>query len=73
MWRQFISQFYWENDTTTEYHYDAEKDAIVSDNGFAVQVTRPTEEITRDYIYNLIEQLEGDIAEYYLAHYNIVL
>lgn len=70
---KYKSVFYWVNDTKTEYHYDVTKDAIVSDIGFQVQVSIPTEQITQDYIYNLIEQLEGDIAEYYLKHDEIVL
>lgn len=70
---KYKSVFYWVNDTKTEYNYDVDKDAIVSDNGFIVQVSNPTEQITQDYIYSLIEQLEGDIAEYYLKHYKIVL
>lgn len=70
---KYKSVFYWMNDTKTEYHYDVNKDAIVSDNGFFVQVSNPIEQITQDYIYSLIEQLEGDIAEYYLKHYKIVL
>lgn len=70
---RYKSVFYWINDTKTEYHYDVDKDAIVSDNGFLVHISIPTEQITQDYIYNLIEQLEGDIAEYYFRHYKIVL
>lgn len=70
---KYKSVFYWMNDTKTEYHYDIDKDAIVSDNGFSVPVSFPTEQITKDCIFNLIEQLEGDIAEYYLNHYKIVL
>lgn len=76
IWHQihgrYKSIFYWMNSTKTEYHYDAAKDAIVSDNGFSVPVSLPTEEITRDYIYDLIEELEGDIYEYYYRR-NIIL
>ena len=77
IWRKihgrYKSVFYWMNDTKTEYHYDADKDAIVSDNGFLVDVSLTTDQITQDYIYNLIERLEGDIAEHYLKHHQIIL
>lgn len=53
------------NDIKTEYRYDADRDAIVSDNGFFVDVSLSIDQITQDYIYNLIERLEGDIAECY--------
>lgn len=70
---RYKSVFYWINDTKTEYYYDVNKDAIISDNGFPVRVLLPTEQITQDYIYDLIEQLENDIAKYYLEHYKIEL
>ena len=70
---RYKSIFYWMDGSKTEYHYDADTDAIVSDNGFSVKVAVPTDQLSRDYIYNFIENLEGDIAKYYLEHYKIVL
>lgn len=69
----YKSVFLWMDDSETEYHYDADKDAIVSDNGFSVPVSLPTDQITKKYVRNLIQQLEGDIAEYYRKHYKIIL
>lgn len=70
---RFKSVFYWMNGTKTEYHYDPVSDSIISDNGFSVRVSVSDDKLTRDYIYGLIERLEGDIAEYYRIHYNIIL
>lgn len=57
--------YYWSDDTETAYYYDELTDSIKSDNGFSVRVGRPTDELTEDYIYNLIFELEGKIVQYY--------
>lgn len=75
IWKQihgeFQSVFYWMDFTTTDYYYDSVTDSIVADNGFKVSVDLPTEKLSKDYIYDLIEKLEGDISKYYREKYNV--
>lgn len=43
---------------------------IISDNGFCIHIEKDTNELSEEYIANLIEQLETDIILYYRKNYN---
>lgn len=62
--------FYWSDDTETAYYYDENDDTIKSDNGFSVSVDKPTDEINKRYIYDIILKLEGKIVQYYRNELN---
>ena len=59
------SAFYWNDGTKTLYYYDEKTDTIKSENGFCVPVDKPTLELTKWYIRDLIDKLESIIILYY--------
>ena len=59
------SIFYWSDNTETVYYYDEITDTIKSENGFCVPVDKPTHELNKWYIRDLIDKLESIIILYY--------
>lgn len=77
IWHQLhgdnLPYFYWCDGTNTEYHYDIQTNSIVSDNGFSITVDLSTNELSKEYISNLIDMLETNIIEYYRTVHNYEL
>ena len=57
--------FYWTDGSETSYYYDEISDCIKSENGFYIPVEKDTVDLTKDYIFNLIDKLESIIILYY--------
>lgn len=68
-----VPLFYWDDGSHTEYYYDWINNLIRSENGFAVLIEADDSEITVQYLYDLILDLEWEIIKYYREHYGINL
>lgn len=70
---RFVEKFYWDDGSTTAYYYDWVNNLIRSENGFAIPIDVPDNELNEDAIRELITRLEDEIVNHYYEHFNVLL
>lgn len=62
---RFVPTFYWENHPPMEYWYNSVNDSIYVETGDEIKVRFESNELTKKYIENLIDELEDKLIVKY--------